>query len=155
MTNKMYAAVITSISAVALICAAGEAFAGAPHAGVTSHSHFRSHAPLARHFRHHRFNNNNNEIGGVFWPDSGFYGAPIGGPGLDLSQPIPNDIRNTNAFDIPWDWAHRYPPIVTPSEKPYVTTCPTETVLVARTHSNSELDVQNGEAVKPSGCTTS
>ena len=127
----MYAAVIASVGAVALICAAGETFAGAPHAGVTSrpHSHFRSHAPLARHFRHQRFNNNN-DIGGVFWPDSGFYGPPTGGPGLDLAQPIPNDIRNTNAFDIPWDWAHRYPPIVTPSDKPYVTTCPTETVTV-------------------------
>jgi hypothetical protein len=87
--------------------------------------------PFARHFRHHRFNNNNNNfIGGVFWPDSGFNGPPTGGPGLDLTQPIPNDIRNTNAFDIPWDWAHRYPPMVTPSDKPYVTTCPTETVTV-------------------------
>ena len=131
MTYKMYAAVIASVSAVALICVTSETFAGAPHAGVTSrpHSHFRSHAPLARHFRHQRFNNNN-DIGGVFWPDSGFYGPPTGGPGLDLAQPIPNDIRNTNAFDIPWDWAHRYPPIVTPSDKPYVTTCPTETVTV-------------------------
>src|SRR5215471_13724114 len=131
MTNKIYAAVIASVSAVALICAAGETFAGAPQAGVTSrpHSHFRSHAPFARHLRHHRFNNNN-DIGGVFWPDSGFYGPPTGGPGLDLTQPIPNDIRNTNAFDIPWDWPHRYPPIVTPSDKPYVTTCPTETVTV-------------------------
>ena len=139
MTNKMYAAVIASISAVALFCAAGETFAGAPHAGVTSHPHphFRSHAPFARHFRHHRFNNNN-EIGGVFWPDSGFYGAPIGGPGQDLTQPIPNDIRNTNAFDIPWDWAHRYPPIVTPSEKPYVTTCPTETVTVPNRHGGDQ-----------------
>jgi hypothetical protein len=130
MTYKMYAAVIASVSAVALICVTSETFAGAPHAGVTSrpHSHFRSHAPLARHFRHHRFNNNN--LGAVFWPDSGFFDTPTGAPGLDLTQPIPNDIRNTNAFDIPWDWAHRYPPIVTPSDKPYVTTCPTETVTV-------------------------
>lgn len=133
MTNRMYAAVIVSVSAVALVCAVDKTFAGAPHAGVSSahpHSHFRSHAPFARHFRHRRFDNNNNFIGGVFWPDSGFSGAPTGGPGLDLTQPIPNDIRNTNAFDIPWDWAHRYPPMVAPSDKPYVTTCPTETVTV-------------------------
>jgi hypothetical protein len=129
----MYAAVIVSVSAVALVCAVDKTFAGATHAGVSSahpHSHFRSHAPFARHFRHRRFDNNNNFIGGVFWPDSGFSGAPTGGPGLDLTQPIPNDFRNTNAFDIPWDWAHRYPPMVTPSDKPYVTTCPTETVTV-------------------------
>ena len=133
MTNRMYAAVIVSVSAVALVCAVDKTFAGASHAGVSSahpHSHFRSHAPFARHFRHRRFDNNNNFIGGVFWPDSGFSGAPTGGPGLDLTQPIPNDFRNTNAFDIPWDWAHRYPPMVTPSDKPYVTTCPTETVTV-------------------------
>jgi hypothetical protein len=133
MTNRMYATVIASVSAVALICAAGETFAGAPRAGVSSahpHSHFRPHVPFARHFRHHRFNNNNNFIGGVFWPDSGFNDTPTGGPGVDLPQPIPNDIRNTNAFDIPWDWAHRYPPMVTPSNKPYVTTCPTETIKV-------------------------
>jgi len=133
MTNRMYAAVMVSVSAVALVCAVDKTFAGASHAGVSSahpHSHFRSHAPFARHFRHRRFDNNNNFIGGVFWPDSGFSGAPTGGPGLDLTQPIPNDFRNTNAFDIPWDWAHRYPPMVTPSDKPYVTTCPTETVTV-------------------------
>ncbi len=29
---------------------------------------------------------------------------------------------------IPWDWAHRFPPLVARSDKPYVTTCPTETV---------------------------
>ena len=131
MTNKMYAALIASVSAAALMFAAGETRAGTPHAGVSSahpHSHFRSHAPFARHFRHHRFNNNN-DVGAVFWPDSGPYGTPSGA-GADLSQPIPNDIRNTNAFDIPWDWAHRYPPSVAPSEKPYVPNCPTESVTV-------------------------
>jgi len=36
----------------------------------------------------------------------------------------------TYQYDVPWDWAHRYPPNVVPSERPYVTTCPEETVTV-------------------------
>jgi hypothetical protein len=31
---------------------------------------------------------------------------------------------------VPWDWAHRYPPNVAPSAKPYVSSCPTESVTV-------------------------
>jgi len=47
-----------------------------------------------------------------------------------VTQPLPGDIRNTNAYDIPWDWAHRYPPAVAPSDRPYVPSCPAETVKV-------------------------
>jgi len=44
--------------------------------------------------------------------------GPAGGP--QYSTP---DI-------IPWDWAHRFPPMIARTDKPYVTTCPTETVTV-------------------------
>ena len=27
------------------------------------------------------------------------------------------DIRYTTTYDVPWDWAHRYPPNVAPSER--------------------------------------
>ena len=59
------------------------------------------------------------------------YGAD-GAPLLDAPQPQPasNDVRYTYTYDVPWDWAHRYPPNVTPSERPYVPGCGNETVTV-------------------------
>lgn len=126
MSNRKYGALIASLGAVALMCSAGETLAAAPH-GMSSHSHSHFHSPFARFHRHHH-NNRNDDFGAVAWPDSGFFGG-AGGPG-EFPPAIPNDIRNTNAFDIPWDWAHRYPPMVTPSAKPYISTCPTETIKV-------------------------
>jgi len=126
----MYGTLIASLCAVALICAPDTTFAAGPHGGSNSaHSHFHSrfHSPFARSFRrNNRFNN------GYFayWPDdypSDYYNQPPGGP---AEQPIPNGVGNANAYDIPWDWAHRYPPLVAPSDKPYVASCPTETVKV-------------------------
>lgn len=137
MSNRMYGALIASLGAVALICAADETFAAAPRGMTSMHPHFHSHfhSPFARH--HFRHNHRNNDLG-VFWPDEGFYNEPPGGAGADFTQPIPNDIRNTNAYDIPWDWAHRYPPLVAPSEKPYVSSCPTETVKVSGKYGQEE-----------------
>ncbi len=129
MSNRMYGALIASLGAIALImCAGGETLAAAPRGMTSNHPHSNFHSPFARLHRHHH-NNRNDDFGAVAWPDEGFFGGPGLGGG-DFSPPIPNDIRNTNAFDIPWDWAHRYPPMVTPSAKPYVSTCPTETVKV-------------------------
>ncbi|WP_407154992.1 hypothetical protein [Bradyrhizobium sp. STM 3557] len=95
--------------------------------GVASaHAMVRPHG--IGHFRHHgRF------IGGVwtYWPgydDFGFgaSGAPVG----EAVPPQSNDVRYTYTYDVPWDWAHRYPPNVTPSDRPYVSSCPTESVTV-------------------------
>jgi hypothetical protein len=78
-------------------------------------------------FRHHRRNNV-----GVFWPAlEGFDYGPSGGePLVDAAPPASNDIRYTYTYDVPWDWAHRYPPNVVPSDRPYVSSCPSETVTV-------------------------
>ena len=44
--------------------------------------------------------------------------------------PASNDVHYTYKYDVPWDWAHRYPPNVVPSDRPYVSSCPTEIVKV-------------------------
>jgi hypothetical protein len=130
MSIKMYGALIASLCAVSLICAPDASFAAGPHGGSSSarsHSHSRFHSPFARH-------RNRIDNGFVaFFPDDNYYGdyynQPPGGP-AGLTQPIPNDVGNANANEIPWDWAHRYPPLVVPSDKPYVASCPTETIKV-------------------------
>jgi hypothetical protein len=77
-----------------------------------------------RHHRGHRV--------GTFFPGTGgfFYDPSYGEVPLDLTQPASRDIRYTYTYDVPWDWAHRYPPNVTPSDRAYVTECPEQTVTV-------------------------
>jgi hypothetical protein len=120
-----------AVGAIALVFATNEAVArtggvgvaAAPRAGIAT---VRPAAHAVHGFRHHRFN------GGFFWPGYGdAYGAyaptaePITGP---LSGP--NDVHYTYTQDVPWDWAHRFPPNVTPSDKPYVPGCSAEAVDV-------------------------
>ena len=93
-----------------------------------------AHAMIRPHglggFRHHgRF------IGGVwtYWPgydDYGYGSGPYGAPAGEAALPQSNDVHTTYTYDVPWDWAHRYPPNVTPSDRPYVSSCPTESVTV-------------------------
>jgi hypothetical protein len=65
-----------------------------------------------------------------YWPGYDGYGnGPSGEPLAEVPQPS-NDVRYTYTYDVPWDWAHRYPPNVVPSDKPYVSSCPTESVTV-------------------------
>jgi hypothetical protein len=126
------------LAAAALLVSAGMAAAqpaggGAPVAArggfAAAHAMVRPHGIGG--FRHHhgrRFG------GGVFtyWPgyDFGYgYGAP-GAPATEALPPASNDIRYTTTYDVPWDWAHRFPPNVTPSDRPYVSSCPTESVTV-------------------------
>ena len=70
----------------------------------------------------------------AFWPAVGdpFFGPSNGEPMVDVMQPGSGDIRS--AYDVPWDWAHRYPPAVMPSHRPYVPSCPSETVTVPGRH---------------------
>ena len=80
-------------------------------------------APLLARHHHHQRN------GGAFWPgDYGSYGAPDGGPYAEVTttQPAYEAPRATCTYDMPWDWAHRCPPAVAPSDKPYAPSCPTE-----------------------------
>ena len=129
MTYRMYGALIASLSVIALMLAANETFArsGAARGGGVASTHSISRPSIAHSFRHHRRNN----VGGFFWPgDEGFYGPSNGEPMVDVTQPASGDIRYTNTYDVPWDWAHRFPPAVAPSERPYVPSCPAETVTV-------------------------
>ena len=128
MTYRMYGAFIASLSVVFML-AANETFArsgAAPRGGFTS-THSISNPSVARTLRHHRRNNV-----GTLWPavEGSFYGPSNGETMLDGSQPTSGEIHRTYTYDVPWDWAHRYPPAVIPSERPYVPSCPAETVKV-------------------------
>ena len=129
MTYRMYRALIASLSVVALVLAANEAFArsGAARGGLAS-PHSISRPSIAHSFRHHRRNN----VGGFFWPgDEGFdYGPSTGEPLTEGTQPTSGNAHYTYTYDVPWDWAHRYPPAVVPSARPYVSSCGAETVTV-------------------------
>jgi hypothetical protein len=124
MAYKMYAALIASLS-VALTLASNETFARSAHRGGFTSTHSISHPSVAQSFRHHRRNNV-----GTLWPTGFFYGPSNGEPMTDVTQPMSGDIHYTYTYDVPWDWAHRYPSVVTPSERPYVPSCPAETVTV-------------------------
>jgi hypothetical protein len=120
MTYRMHWAFVACLGAAALILAANESFAASgTHGGASVH---RSIGP-ARH--HHRGNQT-----GAYWPGIGdsYYDPSYGEPAVDFTQPTP---RNSYASDIPWDWAHRYPPVVTdPGFRPYVPDCHEQTVKV-------------------------
>jgi hypothetical protein len=124
MTYKMYGALTASLSVLALVLAANETFARA--GGTQGAARSLPHSQAARSaLRHHRRNN-----AAVFWP--GFYdnGSSNGEPLAGVSQPLSNDARYTYTYDVPWDWAHRFPPAVAPSDRPYVSSCPAESVTV-------------------------
>lgn len=130
MAYRTFGALVTFVGAAALVLsveAASAASSGAapgPGAKVVS---VPSHAPGARAFRHHR----GGFPVGSYWPGTyayGAYGEPVTqeAPAASVSA----DIHSTYTYDVPWDWAHRYPPNVVPSDRPYVSSCPTETVTV-------------------------
>jgi hypothetical protein len=129
MKSRMYGVLTASLGAIALMLAANETFA-ASRGGSHGGAHMASHRP-AGHFRHHRGLQQQGAF--VWWPgDNGYYYGygPNGQAVLDGTQPLPSDIGSSNASDIPWDWAHRYPPMVTQSGRPYVSTCGSETLTV-------------------------
>ena len=125
MTFKLHSAFIASLSAVALLLAASDSFA---RSGAAPGGGARATPPAAGHaFGHPR----RNHVGG-YWPaGGGYYYAPTSGePLADAIQPASRDVRYTYTYDVPWDWAHRYPPNVVPSDRPYVSSCSAETVTV-------------------------
>jgi hypothetical protein len=131
MTIRMYRALIASLSLATLTLAANDALAqragsaAAPARGAFAAIPRPPIAHALRHQRGHRFFG-----GGAFWPGD-FYGPVDGGPIANVPpQPTSTDINYTYKYDVPWDWAHRFPPNVTPSDRPYVTSCPAETVTV-------------------------
>ncbi len=84
------------------------------------------HGPATRAFLHQRRGN-----AGVAWPAGGvFYGSSIDEPvvpAVPSFGPMAGDIHYTMTNDVPWDWVHRYPPMVAPSDRPYVPSCTAET----------------------------
>ena len=125
MKSTMQKAFIASLGALALTFAASETFARsgvAPGAAAA-----RAMPPAGAHpFRHHRRNFIGPAVVG------GYYNGADGAPLVDApqSQPASNDVRYTYTYDVPWDWAHRFPPNVVPSDRPYVPGCGAETVTV-------------------------
>jgi hypothetical protein len=130
MTSRVSGALAASIGAIALLLAANQAFArsgAAAHAGFApSHSHSTFRPRIAHGLKHHRGNGFDG-----FWSGWGDYSyGPIGTPGSDFSTPASPDLRATCTYDIPWDWVHRCPPAVAPSERAYVPSCSNEPVTV-------------------------
>jgi hypothetical protein len=133
MMYKVYAAFIVSLSA-ALTLASNQAFGqlGAAHGGVSASTHSTFHPSVTRSPHHH----NRRNIG-TFFPGDFFWGPWNGQPNVEVTQPISGDIHYTYKFDVPWDWAHRYPPsfFASPPEPPsppvaYRPGCPAQTVTV-------------------------
>jgi hypothetical protein len=130
MAYRRYGAFIASVSVIALMLAASPALArsgaASSRGAFASMHHSISHRSLAQ-FRHIRRRN-----AGTLWPaDDGSYGSSDGEPMVDAAQPVSGAVPSAYSYDIPWDWAHRFPPLVAPSERPYVPSCPTEIVTVA------------------------
>ena len=129
----MYWAFIASVSAAALLLATNETFArsGVAPGGFSSVRPIRN-ASAVPWFRHHQRHSNI----GTYWLGAGGYydgasnGERFADPLPDVTQPMSRDIRYTTTYDVPWDWAHRYPPNVAPSDRPYVPSCSSEPVTV-------------------------
>jgi hypothetical protein len=128
MTRTISGALIASLGAAALILPPTASFAGsapAPHGAFVS-THPMVHPHLAHPFAHHR-----RFARGTFWPgDYDYYGPTYEAP-VQVAPSMPTHFHYTYTYDVPWDWAHRYPPMVVPSDHPYVTSCPTQVVTVA------------------------
>jgi len=131
MAYRMYWAFIASVSAAALMLATNETFArsGVAPGGGFSSARPIPHASAVPSFRHHPRHNI-----GTYWPGAGgyYYGPENDEPNVlaDVTQPMSRDVRYTYTYDVPWDWAHRYPPNVAPSDRPYVSSCSSEPVTV-------------------------
>lgn len=133
MMSRSNGALLASLSAAALLLSLSDSFARP--GGVTPHGVMAaagpsgaSRPPIAPGAR---FRGRNNSF--VYWPGGGgfFYdGATYNEPFADVRQSVTNDVRYTYTYDVPWDWAHRFPPNVVPSDRPYVPSCPTESVAV-------------------------
>jgi len=123
MTLKTYAALVASLGLMTAL-APSETFAGsqaAPGRGFAA-THAIPHGFAARSLFRHRGNNP-----GLLWPaGGGFFYGPNGEPVEGVAQPVSGDVRYTFTQDVPWDWVHRYPPMVAPSDRPYVSSCTAE-----------------------------
>jgi hypothetical protein len=131
MTKRIYFALTTCLGIAALMLQSSETLArsGAVPGGAFAAMHPAGRPGVAPFRHHHR----RSFVGGIYWPDDyGYaYGTPYGEPVTPAPQGGSQDIHYTTTYDVPWDWAHRYPPQVAPSDRPYVSSCPVERVTVA------------------------
>ncbi|MBR0689146.1 hypothetical protein JQ594_24705 [Bradyrhizobium manausense] len=133
MMSRSYGALLASLGAAALLLGSSDSFARAggvaPHGMVTAATPPAAvHPPMAPGARFR-----GRTTPWVYWPGGGgfFYdNAGSNQPFVDPGQPVSTDVRYTYTYDIPWDWSHRFPPNVVPSDRPYVPSCPTEQVTV-------------------------
>ena len=107
MMYKAYAVLILSLGAT---MATSHAFGGprAAHGVVSPSMHSTLRSSVARlPNRLHRRNEGNffPATGGFFWDSE-----PGEGVTPPVSGPVSGDINYTYKYDVPWDWAHRYPP---------------------------------------------
>ena len=120
MRSRINSALIVSLSAISIVLATSETVA----ASKSARGAFASAHRPGTHFSHH----NRRSQGDVGW--FGDDGAYYGPNGEELAPPISGSAGYSDTNDIPWDWAHRYPPAVVPSARPYVSSCGAETVTV-------------------------
>ena len=132
MAYRMYLTLIASVSAAALMLASSETSARSGVAvGGFSAARPIANASAAPWFRHRARHNSGN-----YWLGAGgYYDGPSNGGRFadfmpDVTQSSSREIRYTYTEDVPWDWAHRFPPMVAPSDRPYVSSCSTEPVKV-------------------------
>ncbi|MDF0517910.1 hypothetical protein P0R31_11775 [Bradyrhizobium yuanmingense] len=133
MIARSYGALFASLSAAALLISSSDSPAtpaGATASGVAAVAAppVAARPPIGPGARFHR-----RSAPWVYWPGGGGYyydGAGYGQPFADVNQALSADVRYTYTYDVPWDWTHRYPPNVVPSNRPYVPSCPTEQVTV-------------------------
>lgn len=124
MFHKKCGAFAATLGVLALALIPNAASAGSPRGA------FAAAGPLpAGSFRHfHRHGG-----GFTYWPgyfgDYG-YAPPYGEAPAAAAPPASNDVHYTYTYDVPWDWAHRLPPMVAPSDHPYVPGCHNEAVTV-------------------------
>ncbi|WP_027549282.1 hypothetical protein [Bradyrhizobium sp. WSM2254] len=130
--GRSYGALFASLSAAALLLSSSDGFSrpggAAPHGFTAAPPTAAMRPPIAPGAR---FRGRNTPW--VYWPGGGgfFYdGAGYSQPFADAGQPLSTDVRYTYTYDVPWDWTHRFPPNVVPSDRPYVPSCPTEQVTV-------------------------
>jgi hypothetical protein len=150
MRYRKYGALVASFSVVAMMLAPGVSSA---QSGVVARGPLVArHAPFSPAFRHHQFRNhqfrNHQKFpGAVFWPGDGFYGDSFYGdstnsaPLASVPQPVSEGVNYTYKYDVPWDWAHRFPPMVAPSDRPYVSSCPSETVTVPGSDGDQTVNI--------------
>jgi hypothetical protein len=119
MMCKVRAAFIMSIG-VALALASNQALGQSGAVRVGSAVHPTVHPSVNRAIHHRNVRNRR-----AFFPTTGaFFSEPSNVlPNAEVAHPvgpISGDFNYTYKYDVPWDWAHRYPPsfFASPPEPP-------------------------------------